>query len=105
MVIEIILFLLAGTAIAATFWDSIREKVAEWLRSAGLQKTKLMSAWIRLDSIVAGVRCRIFVKTVDRKQHQVSEETYTQSQINDADVLAELKRLGHAKRDILQLIE
>lgn len=97
--------ILGGLVTAAYFWDTVRDKVAAWLRSRGLENSALMDAWIQMDSLVTYVRCRIFVKTAYSGSVQVSEEVYSIDEITDPDVITELKRKGLSTRNILAMVK
>ncbi|MDJ0575881.1 MAG: hypothetical protein QNJ65_12030 [Xenococcaceae cyanobacterium MO_234.B1] len=87
------------------FWDDIREQVAAWLRRKGWEKSVLMDAWIKLDRFIGFVRCRIFVKTQKKSKVKISEQEYAIDEIDDPDVLEELQRKGHVKKNIMTLIQ
>lgn len=90
----------AGFAVA--FWDNIREKVSAWLRNRGLSHSALMDAWIKLDSVMGRIRCRIFVKTREHGVQETSETTYESiDDIEDPDVQKALRANGYAEKNIM----
>jgi hypothetical protein len=91
--------------IGKKFWDTIREKVAEWLRKHGWERSILMDAWIRLDSLVGAVRSKIFVKTKQTGEVMISETTYSIEDIDDPEVCSELEKRGHVTKNIMEYIE
>lgn len=102
--------LLAGGAAVATvatvaFWDRIREAVTSWLHRNSLARSVLMDAWVWLDRMISGVRARIFVK---RRHHEraacVEEMSLPMSEIDDEDVLYELRRRGRVRVEALHLV-
>lgn len=99
--------LIGGAYLISKFWKDIREKVAAWLRSRGLQKSVLMDAWVVLDNLVTTVRCTIFVKTQTTGSQKVSETTYSRDEIRqkDPDVYAELQKRGNLETNIMDLFQ
>lgn len=93
-----------GAFLAVKFWDTIRETVAKWLRVCGWEKSVLMDAWIQLDRLISGVRCKIFFKK-RTQELKVFEETYTIDEIDDPDVLAELEKRGFVERNVMTYIQ
>ncbi len=87
------------------FWDDIKEQVAAWLRQKGWENSVLMDAWIKLDRLIGFVRCRIFVKTKQNRQIEISEQEYAIDEIDDPNVLEELQRRGYVQRNIMTLIQ
>lgn len=94
-----------GTLIVMQLWDDIRETVAKWLRQQGLEKSALMDAWVKLDSIAGTVRSRIFAKTEKTGETIISETEYEMSEIDDEDVKKQLKERGYFDRDIMDLLD
>ena len=94
-----------AASLFVAFWDDIRERVATWLRNKGLSNSLLMDAWIKLDLIAGRVRCRIFGKTRKYGLQEISEVTYTQDQIEDQEILAELRRRGYCEKNIMSQIQ
>lgn len=103
-VIGVIAGIIFGIGISL-FWDDIREQVAAWLRQKGWENSVLMDAWIKLDSLIGFVRCRIFVKTKKKSKVKISEQEYDIDEIDDPEVLEELQRKGHVKKNIMTLIQ
>ena len=96
---------LLGSGIVSLFWHDIKDKVAAWLRQKGLQESDLMDAWVKLDSFVTTVRCKIFVKTKTKGVQIVSETQCSISEIDDPDVLKELQARGLSQRNIMTLMQ
>ena len=95
---------LMGTFIvAAVFWDDIKETVASWLRRHGLSNSYFMDVWIQLDRVMGYVRGRIYGRSWEGNV-QISEEIYEEDQIDDQDVLDELRRRGQSIRNINELV-
>lgn len=88
-----------------TFWDKVRDTVANWLRQKGLENNIFMDAWIKLDSIISGVKGKIFVKTQRIGQVKISEETYALDEIDDPEVHAELEKKGYVNRNIMNYLQ
>jgi len=95
---------IVGLFLTAVFWDDIVEKVAAWLREHNLEKSHLMRAWVRLDNFVSSVRRKIFVKKRYGGTVTVSEEVVDKDEVDDPDVLEELRKRGHYEQDILDMI-
>lgn len=76
---------LVGVAAGVLFWDYIRETVAEWLREHNLKKSRLMDAFISLDKVVSGIRCKLFVKTQKANMQKISETIHTPEEIRESD--------------------
>jgi len=95
-----------GAAVTAlVFWDDIRDRLAGWLRQKGLHKSALMDALVRLDDIAGRVRCRLFATARRTGTVRIDETVYDVNQIDDPEVLAELRKRGHAQRSVLHLID
>ncbi len=110
---QIVELLVAGIAVigaiylARKFRHQIREKIAEWLRARNLEKSALMDVLMVCDTIAGaietGIICKIFVKTKQTGQENISEQTYSADEIKqiDPDVFEELIKRGHAKKSIM----
>jgi hypothetical protein len=86
-------------------WDSIRDQLAGWLRASGLDRSMLMDALVRLDNLVVNVRCRLIGKTRHQGEVLIREEILSPDDIDDPEVLAELRKRGHFEKSVLTLIE
>jgi hypothetical protein len=98
---------IGAVAVAVTaivFWDSIRDLLAGWLRSKGLEKTVLMDALIRLDTVMGKVRCQLFATTTNTGTAKIEETTFTMDQIDDPQLREELIRRGLVERNVLHLV-
>ncbi|ATB32110.1 hypothetical protein [Melittangium boletus] len=93
-----------GVGLVVHFWDKIRDTVASWLRQLGLDQSRLMDAWILLDRVVSGVRCRIYAKTT-QGQINVKETSLSMDEIDDQEVLDQLKRRATVKRDVMEYVD
>lgn len=80
--------LAAGAAIY--FWDWVRTEISSWLRRNGYSQSKLMSAFIKLDRVVVGIRARarIYVKTWNSS----TQTKVTEKEISFADLPEDVKR-------------
>lgn len=105
-----VIALAGGAYFAWKYRHEVREKVAEWLRIRGLEKSALMDALMICDTLAGVVEkkilCKIFVKTQKTGEQKVFEQTYTMDEIQkiDSDVYAELEKRGHARKSILKQI-
>ena len=99
-----------GVYLAWKFRHHIREQVAEWLRTHGLQKSALMDVLMVCDTVAGAldkrIVCKIFVKTQHTVEQKISEQTYTLEEISkiDSDVYAELEKRGHARKSIMKQV-
>jgi hypothetical protein len=91
--------IIAGAAVAA-FWDNIRETVADWLRANNLESTWLMSALVRFDTVVGGVKARLTGTTRRYETVEIAEITYRWDEIPDKEIKAELRRSGSTTRAV-----
>jgi hypothetical protein len=105
ILIILALFGIGAVAAALAIWDVVREKLASWLRKMGLHKSALMDAVIYFDTIAGKVRARLLATTHKTGKVKIDETTYRMDQINDAKVLAELKKRGCAERTVLNLVK
>jgi hypothetical protein len=101
--ISLLIMGILAVSVTVAYWDDIRETVAAWLRSKGLQQSALMSAWIKLDVAVGGIRSRLFTKTRQHGATQVSETIVSPDQLDD-EMRAQLQRLGYAEKNIMSLL-
>lgn len=105
-----VIALAAGAYFAWKYRHEVREKVAEWLRVRGLEKSALMDALMICDTLAGviekNVLCKILVKTQKTGEQKVFEQTYTMDEIQkiDSDVYAELAKRGHARKSILEQV-
>jgi hypothetical protein len=102
-----ILLALLGIGVAAAafaLWDRVRDLLAQWLREMGWHKSVLMDALIRFDLVAGKVRARLFATTRQTGKVKIDETVYRLDQIDDAEVLAELRDRGLARRDVLNLM-
>lgn len=93
-----------GTLFLVSFWDEIRESVAKKLRNIGWEKSYLMDAWIHLDRIASGIRCKFFLKN-KKQEIKLFEKKYLIEEIDDPEVLDELKKRGLIEKNIMTYIE
>jgi hypothetical protein len=98
-----ILGVLVGASVVVHFWDTIRDYVAGWLRNNGLSRSALMDAWILLDQVVSGIRCRLYAKRTTGRVES-TETVFDVESIDDQEVLNELKRRGMVKRQVLEYV-
>lgn len=73
------------------FWASIREKCAAWLRAHQLENSFLMNALLAADSVIGRIRTLILGRVKNRIV-VVHESVYSEAEIDDPSVLAELKK-------------
>jgi hypothetical protein len=104
ILIILALFGIGAVAAALAIWDQVRDKLAAWLRKMGLHKSALMDAVVYFDTVAGKIRSRLFATTHKTGEVKIDETTYRMDQINDAKVLAELKKRGHAERSIINLV-
>ncbi len=90
--------------VVVKFWDEIRNSVAAWLRRLGLSRSRLMDAWVLLDRVVSGVRCRFIAKTT-QAEVKVEESLLSMDEIDDPEVVAQLKRNSEVKRDAMTYVD
>src|ERR1700686_3739097 len=98
------LFGIVVAAAALAIWDQVRDKLAAWLRQIGLHKSALMDAVVCFDTIAGKVRSRLFATTHQTGKVKIDETTYRMDQIDDPQVLAELRKRGYAERSVVNLV-
>jgi predicted TIM-barrel enzyme len=104
-------FALAGSAyIAWRYRHQVRETVASWLRTHGLEKSALMDALMVCDTVIGTIEkrviCKILVTTQKTGEQQISETTYSMEEFqkNQPDLYATLEKTGHAYKNILKQV-
>jgi hypothetical protein len=102
--------LAGGAYIAWRYRHQVRETVASWLRTHGLEKSALMEALMVCDAVIGTldkqVICKIFVTTQKTGQQKISEVSYTleEFQKKQPDLYAALNQTGHAQKNILKQV-
>ena len=93
-------FLLLTVLFAAavvTFWSTIRDTVAAWLRRKTLGRHSLMRAWVHVTRVVQGIRRflrrTVFVQTRPGYVARVSEKEFNSAaEIDDPEVREAIRR-------------
>ena len=95
-----------GTAVVVSMWNDIRDELAGWLRRNGLQRSAVMSALVRLDRSVSGIRAALMIRSRSLGEQQVVlTRSYALADIDDAVVRAELQRRGTATMNVMTLLD
>jgi len=93
-----------GALVGASLRKDIRQRVARWLREHHLSESKLMDAVLLLDNIDSTIRAKVRVLARDRPAEVLQiERTYSESDIKDPMLLAELRKHQHAEQNVMSL--
>ena len=98
--------LVGGVVLTLVFWEWVVETITDWLHRHNLNKSVLMDAWVRIERF--GTRARALVYTKKKGQRRVvkvEERELDMDEIDDEEVLVELRRRGKAKRNVMHLID
>ncbi|GEM_PF-3632634 len=99
----------ATALLVYALWDTLRDKIAEWLHKNNLDKSVLMKAVLSFDRIVSASRKytrkvmqTLKVKRTNGQQDKIEEEEVDLDELDDEiqEKAREAIRSGHSKMDI-----
>lgn len=98
-----------GLYAAHKYRAEVRDRVQRWLHQNNLEKTALTDVLFVCDNVAGQANkftCKIFVKTKEKGEQKVSENTYSLEELKkvNPDIAAQMESRQHSQKSILKLV-